>query len=154
MRVVLQRVRAAKVEVEGVTVGRINEGWLAMLAVKTADSEADVEYIANKILNLRGFPLGDKGRFDLSATDAKKEILLVSQFTLYADCRRGRRPSFANSASPLAARLMYEKCLQKLRDSGLKVETGVFQAMMQVSLVNDGPVTFIIDSQDKQKGVA
>lgn len=148
MRAVIQRVLQAKVEVDSNTIGHISSGWLVFLGVSSEDEDADVDYITNKILNLRGFADGD-GRFELSALEASKDILLVSQFTLYGDCRKGRRPSFTESAPPLEAKLMYEKCLSKLKMSGLKVESGRFQAMMQVSLVNDGPVTLLLDSQKK-----
>jgi len=145
MRVVIQRVLEAKVEAEGRTTGEIGRGLLVYLGVAKGDTEADVPFIAEKIANLRVF--GDEnGKMNLSVQDAGGEILLVSQFTLYGDCRKGRRPGFDQAGEPELATKLYEQTIQTLRQMGLKVETGVFAAHMHVSSVNDGPVTFILDS--------
>ena len=145
MRAVLQRVKNAKVEVEGATVGSIGLGWMVLVGVTTADSLTDVTFLADKIVNLRAFPDGD-GKMNLSVQDANGEILVVSQFTLYGDCRKGRRPSFGNAAPPEQANDLYEQLVTRLQDTGISVATGQFQANMQVSLCNDGPVTLLLDS--------
>ena len=145
MRAVLQRVLKAQVVVEQGEIGAIEAGWLVLLGVGTGDSLRDVSYLAEKILNLRAFEDAN-GKMNHSVLDNGGDIMVVSQFTLYADCRKGRRPSFINAAPPQLAEPLYDKFVEQLRQSGLKVATGRFQADMKVTLVNDGPVTIIIDS--------
>jgi D-tyrosyl-tRNA(Tyr) deacylase len=148
VRAVLQRVRSARVLVDGATVGAIGPGLLVLLGVASQDEVADVQYIAGKVRELRIF--GDasdaQGKMNRSVAEAGGEVLMVSQFTLYADCRKGRRPSFDAAATPVVARALYEDVVRTLREAGLRVETGTFQAEMQVELVNDGPVTMLLDS--------
>ncbi len=146
MRAVLQRVSEASVTVEQSCVGRIARGWLILLGVAQGDSEADAAWIAEKILNLRGFE-DDAGKMNRSVVDLRGELLVVSQFTLLADCRTGRRPSFTDAADPATAERLYLLCAKRLAGSGLTVATGVFRATMQVSLINDGPVTFVLESR-------
>ena len=146
MRAVLQRVKNAKVEVNGEIVGAIGAGVLVLLGVSKTDSEADAEFLAEKIVNLRIFP-DDAGKMNRSITDAGGAILVVSQFTIYGDCSKGRRPGFDAAAPPDRARELYEYFVQRVTTFNLNVQTGVFQAHMDVSLVNDGPVTFIVDSK-------
>ncbi len=145
MRAVLQRVLKAHVFVEQSEIGTIEAGWLVLLGVSPSDSLQDVNYLADKILNLRAFE-DTNGKMNHSVLDNGGDILVVSQFTLYADCRKGRRPSFIGAAPPQLAEPLYDKFVEHLRQSGLKVATGRFQADMKVTLVNDGPVTIIIDS--------
>ena len=146
MRAVLQRVERASVEVEGETVGSIGAGLLVLLGVAKGDTSAHADYLADRILNLRIFS-DDAGKMNRSVIDAGGGILAVSQFTLYGDCRKGRRPSFDDAAPPELARPLYEYFVERLRTANLLVETGVFQASMKISLVNDGPVTFVLDSK-------
>jgi D-tyrosyl-tRNA(Tyr) deacylase len=146
MRAVLQRVSRASVEVDGTCVGRIERGWLILLGVAQGDSEEDVAWVSEKVLNLRGFE-DDAGKMNQSVLDARGALLVVSQFTLLGDCRSGRRPSFTAAADPALAEKLYLDCAERLAGSGLDVATGVFRAMMQVELVNDGPVTFLLDSR-------
>jgi D-tyrosyl-tRNA(Tyr) deacylase len=145
VRVLLQRVERASVQVEGVEVGQIGRGLLIFAAVGTSDTTASADYLAAKIPVLRLFD-DVSGRPNLSLTDIGGDMLVVSQFTLYADCRKGRRPSFDQAAPPAAARVLYDYFVAKLSSSGLKVATGVFQAEMKVSLTNDGPFTVICES--------
>ena len=146
MRAVFQRVSSAKVSVDGEVVSSISSGLLVLLGVSKDDSEADAQYLADKTANLRIFG-DDEGKMNLSVSDIDGEILAVSQFTLYGDCRKGRRPSFIAAARPEKAESLYEKYVSNLTNMGLKVKTGVFQAHMDVELVNDGPVTILIDSK-------
>ncbi|MFI5457725.1 MAG: D-aminoacyl-tRNA deacylase [Isosphaerales bacterium] len=146
MRAVLQRVSRASVEVDGTCVGRIERGWLVLLGVAQGDAEHDAGWMAGKVLNLRGFE-DDAGKMNLSVVDIRGGILIVSQFTLLGDCRTGRRPSFTAAADPSLAERLYLDCSVILAASGLHVATGVFRAMMKVELVNDGPVTFLLDSR-------
>lgn len=146
MRIVLQRVSEASVSVERKTVGRIAAGMLVLLGVGKSDEEADADRLVEKISELRIFE-DSQGKMNLSALDVKAEFLIVSQFTLYGDCRKGRRPSFDAAADPVKGEALYEFFVDKLRKKNFKVETGRFRAMMDVSLVNDGPVTFVIDSE-------
>ena len=146
MRAVVQRVTQASVSVEGRVVGAIGRGLVVLLGVARDDGPADVEYLAEKTARLRIFP-DAAGRFDRSVLDVGGAVLVVSQFTLLGDCRRGRRPSFTEAAPPEVAEPLYEQFCQALKDQGLEVQTGVFQAMMQVALVNDGPVTVLLDSK-------
>jgi D-aminoacyl-tRNA deacylase len=145
MRAVIQRVREARVTVEGSVLGEIGPGLLALLGIAKADSPADAEFLAEKILNLRVFP-DEAGKMNRSLLDIGGALLVVSQFTLYGDCRKGRRPSFDDAAPAELARPLYEHFIEVARKSGLRVETGVFQAHMEVSLVNDGPVTLLVES--------
>jgi D-tyrosyl-tRNA(Tyr) deacylase len=146
MRAVLQRVSQASVDVDDTTVGQIGRGWLVLLGVARGDTEADVVWLADKLLNLRAFE-DEQGKMNRSVIDVRGEILVVSQFTLLGDCRAGRRPSFTDAAEPAEANRLYEHFCALLAPSGLKIATGVFRAMMKVSLVNDGPVTFLLDSR-------
>lgn len=146
MRAVVQRVKGAKVEVDGIAVGEIGHGLLILLGVGEGDSEKDCDYLANKIAHLRIFS-DDQGLMNLSLGEAEGEALVVSQFTLWGDCRKGRRPSFTRAARPEKARALYEHFIGLLRAKGLQVATGEFQEMMDVHLINDGPVTLILDSE-------
>lgn len=146
MRAVVQRVHAARVIIGGTAVASIDRGLLVFLGVGGGDDAADVEYIAHKVRDLRIFPDED-GKMNRSVAEAGGAVLVVSQFTLYGDCRRGRRPSFASAAPPDLAQALYERVVEALRATGLHVATGVFQADMNVELVNDGPVTLLIDSR-------
>lgn len=145
MRAVIQRVSRAKVTVDGQVAGEIGRGLVVLLGVGTGDSAEDAAYLAGKIPFLRIFE-DDKGKLNRSLLDIEGPALVVSQFTLYGDCRRGRRPSFTTAAPPEKARQLYELFVALLREKGVPVATGVFQAHMHVELVNDGPVTLIIDS--------
>jgi len=146
LRAVVQRVSEAKVTVEGEKVAHIENGLMVLLDVGQEDQEQDVIFLADKLANLRIFS-DDNGRLNLSVLDIDGEVLVVSQFTLYGDCRKGRRPSFSSAAPPELAKELYERFVDRLRSHGLKVETGVFQAHMEVSLINDGPVTLLMSSQ-------
>ncbi|MFZ5943328.1 MAG: D-aminoacyl-tRNA deacylase [Bacillota bacterium] len=146
MRAVVQRVTTGRVKVGEETTGEIEKGLVVFLGVTHNDSPADAQYLAEKIGNLRIFEDGD-GKLNLSVLDVKGKILSVSQFTLFGDCRKGRRPSFTEAASPDTAQQLYEIFNNLLRNMGLKVETGIFQAHMQVELINDGPVTILLDSR-------
>jgi D-tyrosyl-tRNA(Tyr) deacylase len=145
MRCVVQRVARASVSVDGEVVGRIAAGLVVLAGVAKSDGPADIEYCASKILNLRIFD-DAQGRMNLSVADAGGSVLVVSQFTLLGDARRGRRPAFDQAAPAEIARDMYEALVTHLRTSGVQVATGVFQADMQLELVNDGPVTILLDS--------
>ena len=145
MRIVLQRVTRAHVEVAGETVGSIAAGLVLLLGVTHRDAREDADYLASKVIQLRVFP-DDAGRMNRSLLDAGGALLVVSQFTLYGDCRKGRRPGFDQAASPEHARGLYEYFVQRLESSNVTVATGVFQAEMEIHLVNDGPVTFVLDS--------
>lgn len=145
MRAVVQRVKKARVDIAGDTVGEIQRGLLIFLGVGEEDSEKDAEYMADKIANLRIF--SDKNDLmNLSLLDTGGSALIVSQFTLWGDCRKGRRPSFARAARPETAKELYEHFVKLLQGKGLKVATGRFQEMMDVHLQNDGPVTLLLDS--------
>ena len=146
MRAILQRVSRSSVEVEGACVGRIGKGWLVLLGVGRGDTESDASWIAEKVTNLRAFE-DDQGKMNLSVADVGGGILVVSQFTLLGDCRGGRRPSFSAAAEPAEAERLYLHCAELMARSGLEVATGVFRAMMSVELVNDGPVTLLLDSR-------
>lgn len=145
MKVILQRVTDAKVAVAGETVGKIGPGLLVLLGVTHSDTRADADYLAGRILLLRIFS-DQSGKMNRSVEDVGGALLVVSQFTLYASCQKGRRPSFDDAAPPDQARQLYEYFVECLRKRNTRVETGVFQAEMHVHLVNDGPVTFILDS--------
>lgn len=146
MRAVIQRVTSASVLVEGQTVGAIGRGLLVLLGVARDDQDDDRRYIVNKIRELRIFE-DDDGKMNRSVADIGGEVLVVSQFTLLGDARRGRRPSFDQAAPPELAKACYEAVVEALGEGGLAVRTGIFRAMMQVELINDGPVTLLIDSR-------
>lgn len=146
MRAVIQRVTEASVTVDGQVVGQIARGFLVLLGVSVDDTQTDVIWTAGKIGGLRVFEDAD-GKMNLALGDVGGAVLLVSQFTLYGDCRKGRRPSFVSAARPEQAKALYESVAAELRGQGLTVETGTFQAHMDVRLLNDGPVTLLIDSK-------
>jgi D-aminoacyl-tRNA deacylase len=146
VRAVVQRVSSARVTVDARVTGEIDAGLLVLLGVEQGDAPADVQYIAAKIRDLRIFP-DDADRMNRSVLDTGGGVLVVSQFTLSGDARNGRRPSFASAAPPQIAKALYEDVVREWRTSGLRVATGEFQAMMQVALVNDGPVTILLDSR-------
>ncbi|MEQ8752965.1 MAG: D-aminoacyl-tRNA deacylase [Coleofasciculus sp. G1-WW12-02] len=147
MRVIIQRVKSSQVTVNGEVVGKINRGLNLLVGIADSDTEAELDWMARKCLDLRLFPGTDSGsdRWEKSVQEIGGELLVVSQFTLYGDCRKGRRPSFSRSANPEQAEKLYQQFVEMLRQSGLRVETGVFGAMMQVSIENDGPVTLLLD---------
>lgn len=146
MRLVVQRVKRAAVRIQNETVGEIGPGLLIFLGVGQDDTEEDVDYLVEKALHLRIFA-DDQGRFTRSVTDIQGSLLIVSQFTLWGDCRKGRRPSFSRSAPSEKAEPLYERFIQKSKTAGLPVASGRFQEMMEVSLINDGPVTLLLDSR-------
>ena len=146
MRAVIQRVKSAQVSVDGQVSGKIGKGLLVLLGVGKSDGESDLLFLSSKIPELRIFE-DASGKFNLSLKEIDGEILVVSQFTLYGDCRKGRRPSFTEAEEPTAAKHLYEQFISKLRGQGLSVETGEFQTKMEVHLVNDGPVTLLLDSK-------
>lgn len=146
MRAVVQRVTRASVRVDGNTVGAVARGVLVYLGVSRRDTEQDAVYLAEKICTLRVFP-DDASKFNRALSDVGGAILLVSQFTLYGDCRRGRRPSFTDAAEPTHGRFLYERVAALLRSKGFTVETGIFGAHMEVESINDGPVTILLDSE-------
>lgn len=149
MRVVVQRVRSSQVAVEGRVVGQIGRGLNLLVGLRESDTEAELDWMARKCLDLRLFPDEASGddRWEKSVRDLGGELLVVSQFTLYGDCRKGRRPSFDQAAAPAIAEALYERFVEKLRESGLRVETGQFGAMMQVMIENDGPVTLLLERE-------
>jgi D-aminoacyl-tRNA deacylase len=146
MRLVIQRVKEARVKVKEETVGEIGPGLVIFLGIQTEDTETDIDYLVEKVRHLRIFPDG-QGKFNLSLIDTGGALLVVSQFTLLGDCRKGRRPSFSESASPSKAQPLYDLFIERVRQNGMTVACGRFQEMMNVHLVNDGPVTFILDSK-------
>ncbi|MFR4163500.1 MAG: D-aminoacyl-tRNA deacylase [Paraclostridium sordellii] len=146
MRAVVQRVASSKVIVDESTIGEINKGLLILLGVTHEDTSKDVDYLLDKIVNLRIFE-DENDKMNLSLKDVSGELLVVSQFTLYGDCRKGRRPNFTNAAKPDLATSLYEEFIDKAKKEGIKVGTGKFGAHMMVDLVNDGPVTILIDSE-------
>ncbi|MDV2685924.1 D-aminoacyl-tRNA deacylase [Alkalihalophilus sp. As8PL] len=146
MRVVLQRSKEASVTVDEEVVGKIDAGLVLLVGITHEDTNEDMEYVADKVINLRIFE-DEEGKMNHSLLDVGKDILSISQFTLYGDCKKGRRPNFMNAAKPDIANERYEYFNQVLRDKGIHVETGTFGAMMDVSLINDGPVTLIVESK-------
>jgi len=148
VKALLQRVTRASVSVGGEVVGRIGQGLVVFVGVATGDTEKDAQYLAQKIASLRIFS-DEEGRFNLSALDIKGELLVVSQFTLLADTRKGRRPSFIEAAPPAQAEEIFERFVEQARATGLRVETGRFQQYMRVEIHNDGPVTILLDSKGK-----
>lgn len=153
MKVVVQRVRSSQVEVNQQVVGSIGRGLNLLMGIASEDTVADVEWMARKCLNLRIFPAEpsdtisaqENSRFDFSVQDIQGEILVISQFTLYGDCRKGRRPSFEKAAAPEIAKPLYLHFVEQLKQSNLAIATGIFGASMQVSITNDGPVTLVIE---------
>ena len=148
MKALLQRVTGASVSIGGEVVGEIGRGLVVLVGVAVGDTEKDIGYLVQKIVNLRIFS-DDAGKFNLSALDVKGELLLVSQFTLLADTRKGRRPSFVEAAPLDEAKKLFRQFVEQARATGLKVETGRFQEYMQVEIHNDGPVTIMLDSREK-----
>lgn len=146
MRAVVQRVKESSVTVGGDIIGKIGAGLLVFLGVSKEDTINDVDYLAEKILNLRIFE-DEHGKMNRSLLEARREMLVVSQFTLLGDCRKGRRPSFTDAAEPDKANELYEQFVEKVSGKGITVKTGRFRAMMDVQLINDGPVTFIVESR-------
>ena len=145
MRIVLQRVSSSSVSVAGKTVGSIGRGYNLLLGITTHDSDTELDWLSNKCLNLRLFPDSNGKPWTQTIQDINGEILVISQFTLYGDCRKGRKPSFSNAAAPAQAERLYNQFLDQLNLSGLKVESGQFGANMQVKIDNDGPVTLILE---------
>jgi len=148
VKALLQRVTSASVSVAGEVVGSISRGLVVFVGVANGDTEKDAQYLAQKLVNLRIFS-DQEDRFNLSALDIEGELLLVSQFTLLADTRKGRRPSFTDAAPPPQAEALFRQFVEQVRATGLKVATGRFQQYMQVEIHNDGPVTIMLDSKDK-----
>ena len=148
MKALLQRVTGASVSVSDEIVGRIGQGLVIFVGVANGDTEKDAQYLAQKTVSLRIFS-DEEGRFNLSVLDVKGELLVVSQFTLLADARKGRRPSFIEAAPPAQAEEIFERFVEQTRAAGLRVETGRFQQYMQVEIHNDGPVTIMLDSREK-----
>jgi len=149
MRAVIQRVKSARVSVDSRVSGEIGKGLLVFLGVGKGDSEKDLSFLTSKIPELRIFE-DTSGKFNLSLKEIHGAMLVVSQFTLYGDCRRGRRPSFTEAEEPTAARHLYEQFISKLREQEIPVQTGEFQANMEVHLINDGPVTLLLDSRQTE----
>lgn len=146
MRLVVQRVSEARVLVEGNVVGEISRGAVALLGVAATDGDKEIEWIANKLANLRIFEDAE-GKMNLSSVDVGGELLVVSNFTLYGDVQRGFRPSFTQAAAPELAEPIYDKFVERMRKTGLKIETGVFGAMMRLEIMGDGPVTILVESK-------
>lgn len=149
MRVVIQRVQSSQVSVKGEIIGKIGRGLNLLVGIAATDTEAELDWMARKCLDLRLFPDPDSAsdRWEKSVQEIGGELLVVSQFTLYGDCRKGRRPAFSDSAPPAIAQPLYNQFIEKLRQSGLRVETGKFGAMMQVRIDNDGPVTLLLERE-------
>ena len=150
MRLVIQRVKEAKVTVSGSTTGAIRSGLLVLIGISREDTREEADYMLDKLLGLRIFP-DDNGKMNRNIGEAGGALLLVSQFTLYGDCRKGRRPSFDRAAPPQHAQALYEYLVESARQGSVAVETGTFQASMEVHLINDGPVTILLDSDDRRK---
>ena len=146
MRAVVQRVKESSVKIDGSIVGKINKGFNVLIGIAKDDTVDDLKYIKDKIMNLRVFE-DENDKMNLSIKDVNGELLIVSQFTLYGDCRKGRRPNFMNALSGEEAEKLYEEFLRMIREENIVVETGVFGADMEVSIINDGPVTLLIDSK-------
>jgi D-tyrosyl-tRNA(Tyr) deacylase len=153
MRLVIQRVKESKVTVDGSTIGSIGNGLVVLIGVSREDTSAAADYLVDKLLGVRIFA-DDSGKMNRNVVESGGALLLVSQFTLYGDCRKGRRPSFDRAAPPQIARALYEYFVESARRGPVPVETGVFQATMELHLVNDGPVTILLDSDDRAKKAA
>lgn len=149
MKIVIQRVSKASVSVDGKVIGQINKGALIFLGVAKDDTENDAWYLTRKISELRMFA-DEQGKMNIGAKEAKAQFLVISQFTLYGNCKKGRRPSFDDAAPPQKGEGLYERFLELLKAEGFKVEAGVFGAMMDIELINDGPVTFILTSEERR----
>lgn len=147
MRVVIQRVTSSQVTVDGEVIGTIGRGLNLLVGIADTDTDTELDWMVQKCLDLRLFADDETGRFAKSVRDINGELLVISQFTLYGDCRKGRRPSFDRAANPTTAELLYDRFVAKLKASGLRVETGQFGAMMQVTIVNDGPVTILLERE-------
>ncbi len=146
MRVVIQRVKSSSVVIEGEIISKIGRGLNLLVGIASNDTDVEIEWMARKCLDLRIFPgNSDNTKWEKSVTDIQGELLVVSQFTLYGDCRKGRRPSFSNSAAPDVAEKIYNRFVERLKKSGLSVATGKFGAMMEVNIENDGPVTLLLE---------
>ena len=146
MRVVIQRVKSSAVTIEGKVISKIGRGLNLLVGISPTDTDAELDWMRRKCLDLRLFPSDENSsRWEKSVSDIQGEILVVSQFTLYGDCRKGRRPSFTNSASPEIAEEIYDRFVEKLQESGLSIASGQFGAMMEVKIDNDGPVTLILE---------
>ncbi len=146
MRVVIQRVKSSAVSIDGKVISKIGRGLNLLVGISPTDTDAELDWMSRKCLDLRLFPGNNNGnRWEKSVSEIQGEILVVSQFTLYGDCRKGRRPSFSNSASPEIAEKIYNRFVEKLQQSGLSIATGQFGAMMEVKMENDGPVTLILE---------
>lgn len=150
MRTIIQRVSEASVSIQGEKTRKIQKGLLLFVGIGPEDTAEDVSWLTQKIINLRIFNDTDDGKMNLSIQDIKGEILLVSQFTLYASTKKGNRPSFIQSAKPEIAIPLYERFIEKIKQTGIEIQTGTFGADMKISLTNDGPVTIIIDSKNKE----
>ncbi|MBN1561132.1 D-tyrosyl-tRNA(Tyr) deacylase [candidate division KSB1 bacterium] len=150
MRALLQRVQKGSVTVDDEMIGQIGPGLVILLGVRNGDDDAAAVYLANKIVNLRIFE-DDNGKFNRSALEVRAELLVISQFTLYADTKRGRRPGFSDAAPPEISIPLYERFVELLKESGFTVATGEFGAHMVVEIINDGPVTIMLDSEDKRR---
>jgi D-tyrosyl-tRNA(Tyr) deacylase len=146
MKAVIQRVQSAQVLVDGRLTGKIGKGLLVFVGVGKGDDEGDISYMVSKIPDLRIFE-DTSGKFNLSLKEMNGEMLIVSQFTLYGDCRKGRRPSFTDAEEPAVAKTLYERLIHRLKEQGIPIQTGEFQAKMEVHLINDGPVTLLLDSK-------
>jgi D-tyrosyl-tRNA(Tyr) deacylase len=153
VRLIIQRVKGSKVVVNGRTTGSIGSGLLVLIGISREDTRTEADYMLDKLTGLRIFA-DDSGKMNRNIVESGGSLLLVSQFTLYADCRKGRRPSFDRAAPPEAAQALYEYFVESARRGPVPVETGVFQASMEVHLINDGPVTILLDSDDLQKKTA
>lgn len=148
MRTVIQRVSRAQVSIENKVKGSIGKGLVVFVGISPEDCQKDLQWLAEKIVHLRIFE-DNAGKMNRSLTDIKGEVLIISQFTLYGDCRKGRRPGFSGAAPPLKAEPIYQQFVEEVKSKGIQVETGTFQAEMQVELINDGPVTLLLDSEKK-----
>ncbi len=149
MRLLIQRVKSASVAVKNNTIGQIDAGLCLLVGIKNEDTIKDAEYLAKKVVNLRIFT-DTAGKFNLSALDVGAQLLVISQFTLYADCRKGRRPGFTQAAPPAVSQTLYDRFIQLLEKTGLDVQNGQFGAEMLVSIYNDGPVTIMLESNDRE----
>jgi len=149
MRAVIQRVDEGSVTINGKIEGSIQKGMVILLGVQNGDTEEDAQWLAEKCMNLRIYE-NEEGKFDLSLLDIQGEVLVISQFTLFGDCRKGRRPSFTEAAEPEIAEALYHRFVQAIHEKGLKVQTGIFAARMLVHIQNNGPVTLIVDSRERR----